>query len=74
MQRDEEIRYRRAIFANVFQIVLVIAYCMTTFLLSIASERNANDLSACLWALAPHPSWPTPIRMAIRIGVGLGEL
>jgi len=46
MQREEEIRYRRSIFVNVFQIVLVIAYCMTTFLLSIASESNANDLSA----------------------------
>jgi len=45
MQREKEIRYKRAIFVNVFQIVLVIAYCMTTFLLSIALESNTNDLS-----------------------------
>jgi len=46
MQREEEIIHRRAIFVNVFQIVLVLAYCIYTFLRSIASESIANNLSA----------------------------
>ena len=46
MQCEEELRWRRAIFFNVFQIVLVFGYCMTIFFVSLVSERNAEELAA----------------------------
>jgi len=57
MQCEEEIRWRRAICFNVFQIVLVLGYCTTTFLVSRVSEKEAEELAAAV-AMVP---WTDPL-------------
>ena len=66
MQRVKEIRWRFGIYFDVFQVLLVLGYCLLAFLDAVRSEANAIKLAQ---KVADVPWTELQIEITVKIGM-----
>jgi len=66
LQSEEEIRWRYGIYFDVFQVLLVLGYCLLAFLDAVRSETNAIKLAQ---KVADVPWTESQIEITVKIGM-----